>query len=71
MRSDSRPGALVCFFLQGYGVMRFLAEFFRQPDPQIGLFWDLLSMGQNLSLALILSGFLIRAFLPPGSSKAP
>lgn len=59
-----RPGAMICLFLLGYGVMRFLVEYTRQPDSQLGLFWGLLSMGQLLSLAMIFSAVLIWVFLP-------
>jgi phosphatidylglycerol:prolipoprotein diacylglycerol transferase len=62
-----RPGAIVCFFLGGYGVLRFVAEFFRQPDAQIGLFWGILSMGQILCLAMILGAVILWVVLP----KAP
>jgi len=54
-----RPGAMVCLFLCGYGVFRFLVEFFRQPDPQIGLLWGLLSIGQVLCLGMILTSIVL------------
>ena len=50
-------GAMVCLFLGGYGIFRFVAELFRQPDPHIGLFWGILSMGQILCLAMIFAAF--------------
>lgn len=65
-----RPGTMVCLFLGGYGLMRFIVEFFRQPDPQIGLLWGVLSMGQVLCLGMIAAAVLIRLFLPPQNSKA-
>lgn len=61
---DLKPGALISFFLVGYGVFRFIVEFFRQPDPQIGLLWDFFSMGQVLCLAMILTGFILYRILP-------
>jgi phosphatidylglycerol:prolipoprotein diacylglycerol transferase len=64
-----RPGTMVCLFLGGYGILRFLVEFFREPDPQIGLFWGLLSMGQLLCLAMILTAFILWALLPRHFSK--
>src|SRR5258706_2292273 len=52
-----RPvGAVSGFFLVGYGVLRFLAEFTRQPDDFLGLLAFNLSMGQWLSLPMILAG---------------
>jgi phosphatidylglycerol:prolipoprotein diacylglycerol transferase len=59
-----RPGTMVCVFLAGYGVFRFVVEFFRQPDQQIGLFWGVLSMGQILCLFMILAAILIWLLLP-------
>lgn len=64
-----RPGALVCIFLGGYGIFRFLVEFFRQPDPHIGLFWGVLSMGQLLCLAMILGALILWALLPRQSAE--
>lgn len=44
-------------FLVCYGVFRFLVEFVRQPDPQLGyLAFDWLTMGQVLSTPMILAG---------------
>lgn len=40
-----------------YGIGRFLIEFFREPDKQLGfLFFDWLTMGQLLCLAMIVGG---------------
>ena len=61
---DFKPGSMVCLFLVGYGVFRFIAEFFRQPDPQIGLFWGIFSMGQFLCTAMILTGGILYMILP-------
>lgn len=44
-------------FLVCYGLFRFLVEFVRQPDPQLGyLAFDWLTMGQVLSLPMIVAG---------------
>lgn len=44
-------------FLICYGVFRFLVEFVRQPDAQLGyLAFDWLTMGQVLSLPMLLAG---------------
>ncbi len=44
-------------FLIIYGTARFLVEFVRLPDPQLGYLWDgWLTMGQLLSLPMILIG---------------
>lgn len=50
-------GAYCGVFMLGYGICRFLIEFVRQPDVQIGYLWGgWLTMGQVLSLPLIVAG---------------
>lgn len=55
-RFRGRPGFVTGVFLGGYGLARFVVEFYREPDFQIGLFWDVLSMGQLLCVPMILFG---------------
>ncbi len=58
--SKPRPRAAVSgLFLLGYGFFRFFLEFFREPDMQIGFFWDKFTEGQLLSLPMILFGAII------------
>ncbi|NBX52739.1 MAG: prolipoprotein diacylglyceryl transferase [Proteobacteria bacterium] len=51
------PKKLTGIFLTGYGISRFIVEYFREPDSQIGLFFNLISMGQILSLPIIFLGY--------------
>ncbi|MDF3918744.1 prolipoprotein diacylglyceryl transferase [Salinicola salarius] len=52
-----RRGFVSGLFLICYGAFRFLSEFFRRPDPQLGFIaFDWLTMGQLLSLPMILAG---------------
>jgi phosphatidylglycerol:prolipoprotein diacylglycerol transferase len=52
-----RPlGAVSGLFLIGYGVLRFLVEFTREPDEFLGLLGFGLSMGQWLSVPMIIAG---------------
>ncbi len=52
-----RPlGSVSGLFLLGYGSLRFLVEFTREPDAHLGLLTAGLSMGQLLSLPMILVG---------------
>jgi phosphatidylglycerol---prolipoprotein diacylglyceryl transferase len=51
-------GVLFWTFIGGYGLARFLVEFFREPDPQLGFILGPFSMGQILSLAMILASTL-------------
>lgn len=66
-QSLMRPGLNLGIFLAGYGLARFVVEFFRQPDAQfvslgnpLGLAWHVggygLTMGQMLSLPMIAIG---------------
>lgn len=56
-----RPlGSVAGLFLAGYGLFRFIVEFYRVPDAQLGyLAWDWLTMGQVLSLPMIVVGLLL------------
>jgi phosphatidylglycerol:prolipoprotein diacylglycerol transferase len=61
--SKPRPaGAVSGAFLLGYGCFRFLVEFTRQPDDFLGLLAMGLSMGQWLSLPMILAGIAMIAW---------
>ncbi len=52
-----RPrGAVSGAFLLGYGVLRFGVEFTREPDHYLGLLAGGFSMGQWLSLPMVLAG---------------
>ncbi len=57
-KTDARrkPGLLVGAFMLGYGVFRFVVEYFREPDAHLGtLSWGL-TMGQTLSSLMIVAG---------------
>lgn len=56
--AKSRPTMSVSgLFLTLYGLFRFIVEFVREPDSQLGLFWgNAISMGQILSLPMIFTG---------------
>lgn len=57
----ARPiGAVSGLFLICYGLFRFIVEFFREPDPQLGLFFGQeISMGQILSTPMIIIGVIL------------
>jgi phosphatidylglycerol:prolipoprotein diacylglycerol transferase len=62
-RTDARykPGLLTGVFVLGYGLSRFLVEFYRQPDAGLeSLSWGL-TMGQTLTLPMILAGLYLIA----------
>lgn len=55
-----RPiGAVSGLFLIGYGSFRFLVEFTREPDNFLGLLSLGMSMGQWLSLPMVIAGILL------------
>ena len=60
----SRPmGAVSGLFLVGYGMFRFAVELVRQPDSQLGyLAWGWVTMGQILTLPMLLAGGLLLAW---------
>ena len=51
-----KKGFLTASFVFFYGIFRFFIEYFREPDGHIGLIYFNLSMGQILSLPMIVSG---------------
>ena len=51
-----RPGTIIGVFALGYGIARFICEFFRQPDAQLDFYWGWATMGMLLSLPLMLTG---------------
>ena len=51
------PGQVSGLFLIGYGVFRFIVEFYRQPDEHIGaVAMDWITMGQALSIPMMVIG---------------
>lgn len=63
---SSRPrqrGMTSGLFLLLYGIFRFAVEFVRRPDPQLGFIaFDWVTMGQLLSLPMVLAGLLLMAW---------
>lgn len=55
-RKPRALGQVTCAFVVGYGVLRFVAEYFRQPDAHLGLLTWGMSMGQWLCVPMVLGG---------------
>jgi phosphatidylglycerol:prolipoprotein diacylglycerol transferase len=55
-------GAVSGVFLVAYGVFRFLVEYTREPDSFLGVLAMGLSMGQWLSLPMIVGGIAMLAW---------
>ena len=51
-----RPGVISGLFLAGYAVARMSGELFRQPDAQLGFLVFGMTMGQLLSIPLLVAG---------------
>jgi phosphatidylglycerol:prolipoprotein diacylglycerol transferase len=57
-RKPRPAGRVSAVFLIGYAICRLIAECFREPDQQLGyLAFDWLTMGQILSIPMLLLGF--------------
>ena len=54
-----RPGIVSGLFLVGYAVARMSGELFRQPDVQLGFLVFGTTMGQLLSIPLLIAGILL------------
>ena len=58
-----RDGMMVVFFLFFYAILRFVIEFFKEPDPQIGYLLTYFTMGQILCLAMFIPAALLALYL--------
>ena len=56
---SNNPGVISGLFLIVYSIFRFIVEFFRVPDEQLGYIFLNLTMGQVASLIFILSGVIL------------
>jgi phosphatidylglycerol:prolipoprotein diacylglycerol transferase len=54
--AQKKPKFLSGLFLIGYSIARFVVEFFRQPDEQIGFLWQIFTLGQILCLPTLFLG---------------
>ena len=55
-RKPTPPGTVFWSFIAGYGLCRMFVELFRAPDAHIGLIFGSLSMGQLLSIPMVVLG---------------
>ena len=58
-KMSQQRGLMSAIFLAGYGGLRFLTEFTREPDPQIGLIFRGWTLGQLLCLVMVLFAILL------------
>ena len=68
-----RPGIVTGLFLIGYAVARMSGELFRQPDAQLGFLVFGTTMGQLLSIPVLIAGFILIwwARRQPASTATP
>ncbi|HOI94058.1 MAG TPA: prolipoprotein diacylglyceryl transferase [Syntrophobacter fumaroxidans] len=62
-RKPFRDGMMLVFFLFFYGLFRFILEFFKEPDPQIGYLLDYFTMGHILCFFMIVAAVILGLYL--------
>ncbi len=67
----ARPGFVAGAFLAGYGAARIVGETFRQPDAFLGFLFAGATMGQLLSLPMVLAGAWLMLRARPTTEPAP
>jgi phosphatidylglycerol:prolipoprotein diacylglycerol transferase len=60
-RISPPKGVVFWTVIAGYGFFRFIVEFFREPDQQLGFLWGGATMGQLLSLPMLVLGVIMIA----------
>ena len=61
-KKNYKTGTCSWLFLIFYGIFRIFSEFFREPDPQIGYLFNILSMGMFLSMIMVIIGLIFYFF---------
>jgi len=56
---NNKQGIISGSFLMAYGLIRFFIEYFRQPDSHMGFVALQLSMGQLLSIPMVIIGLIL------------
>ena len=69
-REPGAEGRLMGAFLIGYGIARGVAEQFREPDVHLGFLLGGLTMGQLLSLPMIVAGLALVAWSYRGARRS-
>lgn len=60
-----REGDVFALFLMLYAIFRIFCELFREPDVQVGFLFGFLTMGQLLSLIMLVVGAVLKFFYLP------
>jgi phosphatidylglycerol---prolipoprotein diacylglyceryl transferase len=64
-------GVVSAAFLVGYGVFRFVVEFFREPDAQLGYYFGFLTMGQILCVLMLPAAYVMFIYARKMAIKNP
>lgn len=64
-------GVVSSVFLLGYGLFRFIVEFFREPDAQLGYYLGYFTMGQILCFFMIIGSFVMLKYAKKLNLKNP
>ena len=70
LRKISKPGFVFWAWIGLYGLFRFLVEFVREPDTQLGFVLGPLTMGQVLSLFMIIASIIALILLNRKTNNA-
>ena len=64
LRKLQKPsGAMLAFYIIGYGTVRFFIEYYRQPDAQLGFIFMSFSMGQIFCGMMMIGGIALYIYL--------
>ena len=64
-----RPGLLAGLFVAGYALARIGCEFFREPDAQLGFLLGGVTMGQILSVPMLVAGIALAIWAARGRTR--
>lgn len=70
-RREKFYGVVSAAFLLGYGGFRFIVEFFREPDAQLGYYLGYFTMGQFLCLVMVVLAYFILMYAKKLNIKNP
>jgi phosphatidylglycerol:prolipoprotein diacylglycerol transferase len=68
-RGPWKHGTLSALFFLGYAILRFIGEYFREPDKQLGYLFDAISMGQLLCIVLGFAGVILMVYAQTSPAK--
>jgi phosphatidylglycerol---prolipoprotein diacylglyceryl transferase len=64
-------GVVSATFLAGYGIFRFVVEFFREPDAQLGYYFGYFTMGQILCILMLPAAYIMLMYAKKLNIKNP